>query len=230
MSDAWRLSVVADLGVVESIEAADAFGARHADEAGGRAKVDAIEARVPSTDIDEAIDELPDDWGGFFEMPWDKDPRGFVTALAGDEGCGAKIRCGGVTPDLIPPAEKIADFLVAAAAAGIAFKATAGLHHPVRAEHALSYENDAPRAVMHGFLNVFLGAAMARRGADHAALMRILTEDDPAAFSFDDDGAHWRDTSLSTDEIAETRSRFALSYGSCSFEEPIDDLKTHGWM
>src|SRR5262245_27937410 len=77
--------------------------------------------------------------------------------------CFAKIRTGGLKPDAIPAIADVAAFIVACADRRLPFKATAGLHHPVRAPYPLTYESNAPRAVMHGFLNVFLAAAFAWR-------------------------------------------------------------------
>ena len=45
------------------------------------------------------------------------------------------------------------------------------------------------------------------------------------AFDFDDAGLTWRERRLTNDQLAQTRDRFALSFGSCSFEEPVHDLQ-----
>jgi hypothetical protein len=142
-------------------------------------------------------------------------------------GCFAKVRTGGVTPDAIPPVKTVATFIRACADRRLSFKATAGLHHPIRAEQALTYEPAAPRAVMHGFLNFFLAAGFAWHG--ERDLEPILAETDPAAFRFDD-RAHWRDRSLSAEQIRAARERFAHSFGSCSFTEPVRDLEALGLL
>ncbi|HET8774220.1 MAG TPA: hypothetical protein VFP80_10530 [Thermoanaerobaculia bacterium] len=139
-------------------------------------------------------------------------------------GLRAKIRTGGITPDAFPAIGNVAELLRACKAKGVAFKATAGLHHPLRCVKPLTYEPNAPLGTMHGFLNVFLAAAL----LDHAD--GILAEHDPGAFAFDDDGASWRGHRVSTEEIAAVRRDFATSFGSCSFEEPINDLKELGWL
>jgi hypothetical protein len=148
-------------------------------------------------------------------------------ALVGElakHGLRAKIRTGGLVADAFPPAADIARFMRACKAAGIAFKATAGLHHPLRCVKPLTYEPNAPTGKMHGFVNVFLAAAM----LDHAEA--ILAEEDPGAFSFDDDGVSWRSQRVSTDALATMRREFATSFGSCSFEEPMSDLQELGWL
>jgi hypothetical protein len=139
-------------------------------------------------------------------------------------GQKAKIRTGGITPDAFPAIGNVAEFLRACKAKGVAFKATAGLHHPLRCVKPLTYEPNAPTGTMHGFLNVFLAAAM----IDHAD--EILAERDARAFQFDDDSASWRGHRVSTEELRTMRRDFATSFGSCSFEEPINDLKELRWL
>ena len=142
----------------------------------------------------------------------------------------AKIRTGGLTPGAIPHSEEIAEFLHRAAARRTPFKATAGLHHPLRSHRALTYSSDSPRAVMHGFVNVFVAAAFAWYGMERAAMLDVLNETNPGAFDFGESGMRWRGRGLLSAQIAETRRNFAHSFGSCSFEEPIGDLKELGWL
>ena len=150
-------------------------------------------------------------------------PSRLLDAIAA-RGLHAKIRTGGITPDAFPAIDDIAGFLRACKAKGVAFKATAGLHHPLRCVKPLTYEPNAPTGTMHGFINVFLAAAL----LDHAD--EVLAEADPRAFAFDDDGVSWRGHSVSTEELIAMRRDFATSFGSCSFEEPIGDLKELGWL
>jgi hypothetical protein len=142
----------------------------------------------------------------------------------------AKVRTGGLTPESIPAVEELADFLCRAAERRLAFKATAGLHHPVRSDQPLTYTADAPRGVMHGFVNMFLAAAFAWRGADRSIVLGILSETDSDAFQFRNDEGRWQDHRVTTEEIAEARREFAHSFGSCSFAEPIADLRKLGWL
>jgi hypothetical protein len=142
-------------------------------------------------------------------------------------GCFAKIRSGGLKPESIPAPAQVASFIVGCADRKLAFKATAGLHHPIRAEQNLTYETDAPRAVMHGFINVLMASAFAWQGERN--IEPIIAELDPQAFKFDD-RAHWRERSLSLAEISDARHNFMHSIGSCSFEEPIQDLKALGLL
>jgi hypothetical protein len=142
-------------------------------------------------------------------------------------GCFAKVRTGGVKREAIPTVAEVAAFLRACADRRLAFKATAGLHHPVRSEQPLTYEPGAPRAVMHGFLNVFLAAALAWHG--DRELEPVLAETDPAAFRFDE-RAWWRDRSLDAALVREAREQFTHAFGSCSFAEPVRDLVALGLL
>lgn len=145
-------------------------------------------------------------------------------------GAFAKVRTGGLTPDAIPIPSEIAEFLREAAARRVPFKATAGLHHPIRGGRPLTYAAESPQAIMHGFVNVFIAAAFAWHGTDRATVIAVLLECDPESFEFSDDALTWRGRSLSTVQIAEARREFAHSFGSCSFEEPVGDLKALGWL
>jgi hypothetical protein len=136
-----------------------------------------------------------------------------------------KIRTGGLTPEAIPSTEDIADFLCEAAARRLPFKATAGLHHPLRSLRPLTYAPDCQQAMMHGFLNVFLAAAFAWHRAKREVVLGILNETEAGAFQFGERAALWNGHKLSAQQIQEARRDFAHSFGSCSFEEPITDLR-----
>jgi hypothetical protein len=142
-------------------------------------------------------------------------------------GARAKIRMGG-TGAPVPPVEKVAQFLMACAKHAVAWKATAGLHHAVRGTRE-SNDGDEPE-VTHGFVNLFLAGAIAFYGATEKAVMNTLTETDASAFRFDDDVIRWHDNALIVDQIEKARREFAISFGSCSFTEPVDDLKSKQWI
>ena len=93
-------------------------------------------------------------------------------------GCGAKLRCGGLTAEAFPSVDEVADFVAAAVAARVPFKATAGLHHPVRHFNAQS------GFTMHGFLNILAAAALGPR-AGLETLRQIVAEEEPGAFHFE---------------------------------------------
>ncbi|MEM7622278.1 MAG: hypothetical protein AAF235_03660 [Planctomycetota bacterium] len=234
-SEPWEISAVIDQPLEEALDAIDAFNQRHDAEDKGLARVRTIEMKIAeSGDIDDAMEALPEDLQPFFEIPrdvLDGDPRGMIAALATAEGLAGKIRCGGVEPHMIPSTESVARFIATCARANVPFKATAGLHHPIRAEQPLTYDADPPRAVMHGFVNVFVASALAScRKLDADKLVPVLEETDASAFTFNDEQAAWRDLNVGIKDLATSRARFALGYGSCSFTEPLDDLRGLGWL
>jgi len=246
--EAWRLSALVSLdGLDEQIDRIFAFNREHAlgpgsehDSAAAESNpggeislpgssggivIDAIELKCLSAkDIDLAMRIVPEQLEPFLEVSPAQDVRGLVAAMAGT-GAKAKIRTGSVKAEEIPSPGEVASFISACAGADVGFKATAGLHHPLRAEYALTYEDDPPRGVMFGFLNVFLAAAFMRAGEiDDIDGAKLLDARDPGAFTFDDDGISWRSRRLSAATIARVRETFATSFGSCSFEEPVSDL------
>jgi hypothetical protein len=217
----WRLSALVGDDAEGDAERIRSFNARYP----ALFVVDTAEARAASAErIDAVSRALGRSLPTYFEVPADPDPAALLDAVRRARA-RAKIRTGGVTADAVPPASHVARFLVRCAAAGVPFKATAGLHHPLRGEHPLTYAPDAPSATMFGFLNVFVAGVLASRGASEAELLAVLEEREAAAFSFDADGMSWRRHRVSTAELATTRSSFAVAFGSCSFREPVDDLQ-----
>jgi hypothetical protein len=191
----------------------------------GTACADALEFKATSALETAAIASLleKETAEAFIEIPLRDDSRELLAAMA-LHGLRAKIRTGGLTADKFPEAGLIARFLRACADARVAFKATAGLHHPVRCVKPFTYEPNSATGQMHGFLNVFLGAALAWKGADLATLENILLEEDANEFRFSEDSVECGGKTLTVGDIAAARAQFAISFGSCSFEEPIADL------
>ena len=220
----WRLSGLLGGDTHGDAALVEAFNDSHA----GRAVVDAVELKAASpAEADEALAALPPGLTAFVEVPLDENLDGLLATLK-RRGARAKIRTGGVVPEAIPGPGDVARFIAACATAGVPWKATAGLHHPVRAEQALTYEATSPRAVMHGFLNVFSAAVFARAGATLAELETMLREPLASAFRLDDQGLAWRQLRATTREITVARRDFASSFGSCSFAEPVADLLALG--
>jgi len=197
----------------------------------GGAVIDTIELKAATGhDVDRALKIIPEQIEPFFEIDWRGDTRGIISALAGT-GARAKIRTGGVTEDLIPPAEAVAEFVANCAAADVAFKATAGLHHPVRAEYPLTYEAGCARGTMHGFLNVFMASAFIRTGAmDAEGSERVLSETDASAFQLGETHASWRGKAIEIARLASVRERFAISFAFPRQDEPVADLRSLGMM
>jgi hypothetical protein len=131
-----------------------------------------------------------------------------------------KLRCGGVKAHLFPSIEQIAFVINKARVYGVPLKGTAGLHHPVR------HYADSVKTKMHGFFNVFGGALLSHANdLTESELQDILTEEDPDQFSFADKLFQWKEISVSTREIEHLRATKLLSFGSCSFDEPREDLR-----
>src|SRR5205814_6763003 len=106
--------------------------------------------------------------------------------------CAAKIRMGGGTADKRPATAVVARFMTLAKAAGVRMKATAGLHHAVRAEQPLTYAADTARGVMHGFVNLLFAAALLAAGKiDEDLADAVLDEDRPEVFKFGGRAGSW---------------------------------------
>ncbi|HEY1429190.1 MAG TPA: hypothetical protein VGF18_06425 [Candidatus Tumulicola sp.] len=145
-----------------------------------------------------------------------------MSALA-RSGLYAKVRCGGTVAEAFPSVERVAEFVAAAARHNVAFKATAGLHHPVR------HVDPTTGFTMHGFFNLVAAAALAPDIAP-ADLTAVVAEEDPQAFSFDESALRWRDRRVDIGELGRMRSHAFHAYGSCSVQEPVDDLTALGVM
>ena len=237
----WPVSVLAGDPADADIEGA--LGFERPAGPGPGFQVVSIEAKVQSAEAVGRISAtVPESVGVAFEIPLTlaREERRAILAAVKAAGRTAKLRTGGVTAEAIPPTSEVAGFIWDCARAGVAFKATAGLHHPVRAEQALTYAPDSPRAVMHGFVNVFLAAAAAWALLyDEAAwsavqppaeVTGILEELDASAFAAEGNAMRWHDVVIPASDIARARGALARSFGSCSFEEPMTDLQALGWL
>jgi hypothetical protein len=166
------------------------------------------------------VGELP----VFWEAPPERAEQ-IIALIAGhnsDENTttfGYKLRTGGVTADAFPTSAQIAHALVTAATHKLPIKFTAGLHHPIR------QFRDEVKTKMHGFLNVLGGAVLAAEHQwDTDQAVTMLEDEDPRSFSFADDFFAWRDWKIDTERL-QHRRKFVSSFGSCSFDEPRDDLR-----
>jgi hypothetical protein len=223
-AESWRLSVLVADDIASAVKEMSRFNRDHGSGSKGRAIIDVVEMKATTADqIHRQRHELGPEFTVYSEIPLSGDVRSLVTAMS-ELHVRAKVRTGGVSANAFPPADKLADFIVACARAKLPFKATAGLHHPLRGEHHLTYEPDSEKGVMYGFVNVFLASAMAYAGETEEALVAVLEETDPSAFVFGDGGIRWRNKTVTTEQIAAARSKFAIAFGSCSFREPVDEL------
>ncbi len=215
----WRLSALVT-PTAEELDLVGEFNRRHQ----GIAKIDSLEfkATAPS-DISFLADLIPPTVAVYVETALDKHLPTLLDAIQA-RGLRAKIRTGGVTPDTFPSISAVLSFLVACRDRGLPFKATAGLHHPLRSVHPLTYEPGCPKGPMHGFLNISLAAAFLHHGLPESDAARLLAEPTLDDFRLTPEGIHWHSHVLSSDDVATARREFFISFGSCSFQEPIDDL------
>ena len=160
----------------------------------------------------------------FWEAPPDRTQQ--TTALLAEHNSdedattfGYKLRTGGVTAGAFPTSAQIASALVTPATHQLPIKFTAGLHHPIR------QFRDEVKTKMHGFLNVLGATVLAaehRWDAKQAASM--LEDENAASFSFGEDFFAWREWKIDVERLR-YRRKFVASFGSCSFDEPRDDLR-----
>jgi hypothetical protein len=193
-------------------------------------KLDVVECRPERLeDIASIRKRMPADAKLFIESPPAVSRLDAIRSIA-DAGAYAKLRTGGVTADAIPDVSNVTAFLVSCAERGLCFKATAGLHHAIRGEYRLTYAADSPTACMHGFVNFFLAATAAYEGASEARVTSILNDSDRGKFRATANEILWCDETFSVETIQRTRQHFAMSFGSCSFEEPIEEMRSMGWI
>jgi hypothetical protein len=210
-----------------------AFRKRH----GERVTVDVLETRLPPDLVDPGQPESALNlfktlrvFPMVFLFPFCEAPgrpEELLEQLAGllGEQIGFKLRCGGLDAAAFPSSGRVATALHGCLIAGVPFKATAGLHHP------LPRFDVEVKARMHGFVNVFLAGVLAySRNLSAEELQRLLDDDQPDHFSFTNRGARWQNHRATTAEIAAARHDFVRSFGSCSFDEPCADLRQLGWL
>jgi hypothetical protein len=196
-------------------------------DAGFRIESIEIKCAEPTT-IAELGRRLPKNIERYIEVPID----GFTTPVLDAFNASqmrAKLRMGGVVPEAFPDAELVALILKDVINGNIAFKATAGLHHPIRSRHHLTYAPDSPTAVMHGFLNLACASVLLHFGGSGGEALNTLQEEDSGAWHVTTEAIRCRAFAWSGAQLRDMRS-FFTSFGSCSFTEPIRDLEVLGWL
>lgn len=156
-----------------------------------------------------------------FSEEWEGRVQKMTRALrkVKDKHVGLKLRTGGVTSEAFPSPEQIAWVITEVREAGVPMKCTAGLHHPIR------HFNSSVNTKMHGFLNVFGAGVLAfANGISQAQIQSILEDEDPANFIFDEAGFDWKGMRVATSAMMRARQSIT-SFGSCSFDEPREDLR-----
>jgi hypothetical protein len=246
-SPALRLPVTAlGRGGQEMEDLASNLQADLRDIAGFRGEsgsVDVIELSLPSMLSDDDLERLTElvipelaaaGLRAFFEVPlspdWEDEVIDVSDALAANvpsetsalRAAGIKIRCGGATSAAVPAVEQLAFFIDRCRETGLPWKATAGLHHPLR------HYDPALQTMAHGFINVFAGGILSRtHGLSQNQLAEVLTAESIDPFRFAEDRFGWREWDCTLEEIRSARD-WLPSFGSCSFDEPRDDLRALG--
>lgn len=208
---------------------------------GSKAVVDTFEVGVPASTLadkfvaNEAVTRSADALNKngitvFYEAPfgegWEDRAEKLIRALrkVKDKHVGFKLRTGGVTAEAFPSPSQLAWAITEAREAGLPMKCTAGLHHPMR------HYNESVKTKMYGFLNVFGAAILCMaNGISREQIQTILEDEEPSNFVFDETGFEWNGLRASTPAIVKAR-QFITSFGSCSFDEPREDLQNLGLL
>lgn len=204
-------------------------------QAGRRARVEGFEMRLPGdvAGAQRVVKEIARaaklGMRPFCEVPVGPDFASnvgeFVALIATNPEIGAKLRCGGADPSAVPSSEQVAAMIVACRDARVPLKFTGGLHHAIRGTEPTS------GAKAHGFINVFIAAVIARVGARTAAdLLPILDDENAADFKFLDYAISWQTVKATTAQVTAVRRDDVIAFGSCSFDEPREELRKLGWV
>jgi hypothetical protein len=227
----WEIGMIVDM----SPGAAASLGQAFQRELSPIMSITAVEARLSGPAVTDAgmlldaIATIDRDTAAFLEI----DPAGStrkqiheIGEAIRDRGMrgGAKLRCGGETRDRFPDVDQVATFIWEATLASLPFKATAGLHQPIR------HHDDALDVWRHGFLNILMASAACDAGEDHSIVEAIIAESDPTAFSVSAMTASWRTVSLPGSAIRRSRQSGFVAFGSCDLEEPLTALDDLGFL
>lgn len=165
----------------------------------------------------------------YFEVPFDCHASETIAAISAS-GALAKLRMGGGVADAFPPSKTVASMLKALADGSVPFKATAGLHHPIRSRHPFTDSPESRSGIMHGFLNLSCAAALLYFRGEVSEAILVLEEQAPGAWTITPDAIAWRNVRWSTEQLRLVREKFLTSFGSCSFTQPLHDLEALGWL
>jgi len=228
-------------GALMGVAAADAVAVRQFEQEGWGV-VDVLEVRLPDdlvggdpSEIPLALDRYESELkvGGmhlkriFYEVgrtpTWNDRVERIAAACSREKHRGIKIRCGGATADAYPSVDEVAGAVAICARLRVPYKATAGLHHPVR------HEVRGSGITQHGFVNVFAAGLLASK-LDADRLSSLVDDRDLAHFNFADEHLAWGGFEAPLAAVNKARRTFAISYGSCDIDEPVEDLRNAGLL
>jgi hypothetical protein len=219
------LSALVDAGTSEDLDTIEAFNRR---EATHGARIESLEVKAGSAAVvREVLGAIPPGWIRYLEVPIAEDNGPALDAIQAGAGF-AKLRTGGISADAFPVPERLLHTLQALARRKLPFKATAGLHHPLRGVFPLTDAPDAPVATMYGYLNILLAALILWTEGDPGRAFEALLEETLTSLRFEDDALVWRDLRFEASALAVGHKGFFHGFGSCSFREPLDLLPLPG--
>jgi len=208
-----------------------------------RFKVDALELKLPLDELDgspdadltgflKAVMELLDSGTladrVFFELQLSRQSVDTVSLFASmDSGLpvGLKLRTGGLEPAAFPTVDEVASFIAACRDASVFWKATAGLHQPLR------HYDSKVGAWQHGFLNLFAATVFAQiYNLTEHEIRKVLESEKGSEFRFGPEYLCWNDFKATKEQIESARSQSLVSFGSCNFDEPREGLQALGLL
>ncbi|MGI9528660.1 MAG: hypothetical protein ACR2NG_03040 [Acidimicrobiia bacterium] len=222
----WDVGVIFDMGPGAAAMVVNDFQT----EMSPALSITSVEVKTPRPDADaiattiEAMGALDTDTAVFVEVVKGEPMRPQVEAIAtnlrsrGRTG-GAKLRCGGLSPEDFPTVEEIAEFLWTSTNEQLPFKATAGLHQPIR-----HFDEDAG-VWRHGFVNLLMASVSCDDGAIKETVEAIVAESDPEEFAVSASAARWQKIRLPGSAIRRSRRNGFIAFGSCDIDEPITALR-----
>ncbi|MEO7520773.1 MAG: hypothetical protein ABIW79_03045 [Gemmatimonas sp.] len=232
----WRLTVTGSGDSTTDLESIAAFNERHLvcfEDRG--AIVDAFETKAARVDDVIRIDlETPPSLETYIELPLSSGTSDLDSMVAAIAKCGrrAKMRTGGTNAEAFPSAESVASFLQSCISHRVPAKATAGLHHPLCGLYCLTYADAAPTGTMFGYLNVFLAAALLASGGSGSDALHLLEESNASSIELNDEHVSWHGADASANFgrplLQRVRQTVLVSFGSCSFTEPVEESRALG--
>jgi hypothetical protein len=138
----------------------------------------------------------------------------------GNRNAGYKLRTGGEDESAFPGSEQVALAIKTCREYEVVLKLTAGLHHPFR------HYDETFKTKMHGFLNVFSAGIIEHcHNTTEEALAEIIGDEESGDFKYSENSLRWKNFFILASEVERGRKELMTSIGSCSFDEPINDLK-----
>jgi hypothetical protein len=145
---------------------------------------------------------------------WESIVEALDATDSNESSLGLKFRTGG---KVVPNPKQLSRAISYCRNGQLKFKATQGLHS------ALTHGNDF------GFVNLMASLSLAYAlgsesfGADK--IEECLTDEKKSNFKFTPQSFHWKNFSLSLEELESARRIHAGCFGSCSLKEPDESLK-----